>query len=139
MKNTTARTASATRPALVRPAPATLAPRPEDAPTVGNIGAVLHMVVTVPVTGYDEQCDPVRELLTWHAKMDRDTLDPNDPPAGVFVQLRATRDAIGATTETRVATFGDRGTPFNVDEFRRVVAGLNALAAALPEWPEPVV
>ncbi len=139
MKNTTACTASATRPALFPPAPTTLAPRPEDAPTVGNVGAVLHMVVTVPVTGYDEQCDPVRELLTWHAKMDRDTLDPNDPTAGVFVQLWATRDAIGGTAETQVAAFGDRATPFNVDEFRRVVAGLNALAASLPAWPEPVV
>lgn len=133
--------------------PRTLAPRPEDAPDATQIEVDISITVTVPVVLSEHlQADPsgdgfygdsagVELSGTLVREMSSEGDDPEDGVsvklAGIFWAYESFAGATGKPpkrTHTPLS-FGPL-TVRSVSEFRRLIAGLNALAAALPAYPE---
>jgi hypothetical protein len=131
--------ARATRPAVVAMvAPATLAPRPADAPAERATYAIQGRQ-GITLEPYEIDDDKHKRFLTWKIQL-----------------LARDEDATGLITDVALsASYADYGTKpatgekksvdisavvggyFSIDEFRRALAALNTLAASLPETAVP--
>ena len=141
MKNTTLKVSRASTASAVR---TTCAPTDEDAPARDATDTDVVVTSSVQVK-LSEGSDGEYRFLEWKGVVHREMeADGDDPTDGARVRLTATYSGREMPTAdstwaprhySQAVTFGPLEN-LTVAEFRRVLAGLNALAAALPAFPE---
>lgn len=115
----------------------TAAPNAADHAAVSEIS---HEVTAHATVELSADADGSWRQVTWSATLIREMsmVAGEDPSSGCGIRLwftPETSDRVAGKKEP-VCEFSDFVGVLDVAEFRRLVAGLNALAAALPSYPE---
>ena len=114
---------------------ATLAPRAEDALDTATITSSIELAIPVPMA----IVDGVRDSLSWHVHMKGEpqvSVASGQTSIATAIRLSLSRQNDDGTTTDTLDLLPLTGW-LGQTELRRLVAGLNALVAALPYWPEP--